>query len=87
MQPIEGFKYLVVLTDGLPNDERASMEMIRELEQRGIKVLILGFPRERDVEVHSAFFRLVNRKPNRLKIIYKIDELPFAFFELLRLNS
>lgn len=87
MQPIEGFRYLVVLTDGLPNDERASMEMIREFEARGIKVLILGFPPERDVEVHSAFFRLVNRKPSKLKIIYKISELPLAFFELLKLNS
>jgi hypothetical protein len=82
-QSHEGFKRLVIITDGEPNSPEYAERSIKQAERRGVQVSILGFIANKELK-YTSFFDLVSRRPGRVKLINSIDEMPVTFFDLLR---
>jgi len=86
LRKIEGFKRIVIITDGKPNSPRESTEMIKRIESSGTSISILGIEKYYDSMDYSDFFKMVGYKQNRVKMLNNIDDLPMVFFDLLRHN-
>ena len=70
----ESRKIVLILTDGEPNDVAPCLAAIRQAERMGMEVLGIGIQ-------HMAIRELL---PNTSRIIYGLDELAPAMFDMLQ---
>jgi uncharacterized protein YegL len=82
---LENCQKIVVITDGEPNDMKRAANEIRKIDASGTSVSIIGF-RHANQKNYSQFFKLLGNRQGRVKIINKVETLPDAFFDTIKIS-